>query len=339
MMSFLRPGFQVANRKDKAMDQVMVERKNRASFTCPKCYVKHLSAALAHLECARGAMNYIIASTPFPERRTNLLSLLHYVITTEGEEKKLLPSLLDALTSAKTSLARASILLDEAQNYQSHEFMAVGHLIDAEETINICASMMHRDGNIDLCNDLLNLSCVIRAGRIKTQELASMQDADIFSLIDSIDHRIYIASEDAGPLTDYLTSDQATIDWYYNFVFARAHLMEAAREMPEPDNSSRHSTFVSELFRMDSFPFTGKSLLTDYPNAQFAASDMRFTLELLYETIVSELEIFTRNTNAIDFDNAEVINDSPSEKEGGDETMACKTAKKGKCKGGKKGCK
>lgn len=315
------------------MDQVMVERKNRASFTCPKCYVKHLSAALAHLECARGAMNSIVASTPDPERQVNLLSLLHYVITTEDEERHLLPSLLDALTSAKISLARASILLDEAQNYQSHEFMAVGHLIDAEETLNTCESMMHREGNIDLSNDLLNLSCIIREGRIKTQELASMQDADIFSLIDSIDHRIYIASEDAGPLTDYLTTDQDTIDWYYNFVFARAHLMEATREMPEPENSNLHSPFVRELFTSMPFPFTGKNILSDYSNAYAAANDMLFTSGQLAGSIVLELETFTQNSDDI------VFNDAPSEQKGGDETMACKTAKKGKCKGGKKGCK
>lgn len=315
------------------MDQVMVERKNRASFTCPKCYVKHLSAALAHLECARGAMNSIVASTPYPDRHVNLLSLLHYVITTEDEERRLLPSLLDALTSAKTSLARASILLDESQNYQSHEFMAVGHLIDAEETLNICASMMHREGNIDLSNDILNLSCIIRAGRIKTQELASRQDADIFSLIDSIDHRIYIASEDAGPLSDYLTTDQATIDWYYNFVFARAHLMEAAREMPEPENRSLHSPFVRGLFMARPFPFTGANILSDYPDANAASNDMLFTSGLLSESIVTELETFTQNSDAV------VFNDAPKEQEGGDETMACKTAKKGNCKGGKKGCK
>lgn len=323
------------------MDQVMVERKNRASFTCPKCYVKHLSAALAHAERARDALNYIIASSPFPERRANLLSLLHYVITTEGEEKRLLPSLLDALTSAKTSLARASILLEEAHNYRSHEFMAVGHLIDAERTINTCASTMQHDDNVDLYYDLVNLNGLIRERRVRMQELASHQDSDIFFDLSLLDSLIHAADANAGPLTPDLTTDPSTVAWYYNFVFARAHLLEAAREMPEPDKSNLHSPFVSELFRMDPFPFTGKSLLTHYPDALFAASDMRFTLGLLSETIVSELEFFTQNTNAIDFDDVpDEIKEVPDgDEKGGDETMACKTAKKGKCKGGKKGCK
>lgn len=323
------------------MDQVMAERKNRASFTCPKCYVKHLSAALAHAERARDALNYIIASTPFPERRANLVSLLRYVITTEGEEKCLLPDLLDVLASAKISLARASILLDESRNYRSHEFMAIGHLIDAEETLSTWASMMQQEDNVDFYYYIVNLRNLVHTRRIKMQELSSKQDSDIFFELYQLDTLIYAADENAGPLAPDLTTDPATVDWYYNFVFARAHLLEAAREMPEPGKSDLHSPFVSELFRRDPFPFTGKSLLTHYPDALFAVGDMRFTLGLLSETIVSELEYFTQNANAVDFDNVpEEPKEAPDgDEKGGDETMACKTAKKGKCKGGKKGCK
>lgn len=268
--------------------------KNRASLTCPKCYVKHLSAALAYTENARAAMNAIVAGGGNNEE--NFLGFLNYVSTAEGEIKHLFPEFMDAIMRAKVSVARAKILLDEAERYEGHEFMALGCLMDAELELNIDASILfYRNSNEDLADNLLEIRNLIRFDRLDLQEMSSCHGADLDKLFVGLYNAFQHINNNLGPAYDYF--DSRTLRWHDSFAYAQAHLIEACREMPDPDNHKAHSPFIKELFSNRLFPYTSMDMPYDSEEVNKVPDFILSELTNLSDTIISEIETFTKNSD------------------------------------------
>lgn len=270
--------------------------KNRVSLTCPKCYVKHLSAALAHTENARAAMNAIVASDNRETNEANFIGLLHYVSTTDDEIKFLLPEFMNAITHAKICVARAEILLDEAERYSGHEFMALGCLLDAELELNADITTMHYRHSNELLSDcLIDMHSTVRFYRLALQERAAQRDPDLASCTTGLDYTITHINSRMGPIAPYLDGNMER--WHDNFVYAQAHLMEACREMPDPNDHKIHSPFVGELFIRYPFPFTSKDRLGDSAGILEVPNDILFELNNLSDSILNEIDTFTKNSD------------------------------------------
>lgn len=270
--------------------------KNRVSLTCPKCYVKHLSAALAHTENARAAMNAIVASGSSKNNEANFIGFLNYVSTADDEIKYLLPDFMDAIMRAKVSVARAKILLDESERYEGHEFMALGCLMDAELEVNIDVSLMfYRNSNEDLADNLLEIRNIIRFDRLDLQEMSSCHGADLEKFLACLDYTINHINNNLGPAYNYL--DSRTLRWHDSFASAQAHLIEACREMPDPDNRKAHSPFIKELSANRLFPYTSMDMPYDSDEVNKVPGFILSELTNLSDAIISEIETFTKNSD------------------------------------------
>ena len=286
--------------------------KYRVSLTCPKCYVKHLSAALAHTENARAAMNALVSGGRNNEQ--NFLGFLNYVSTADDEIKHLLPEFMDAVMRAKVSVAQAKILLDEAERYDGHEFMALGCLLDAELDLNIDVSMMfYRSSNEDLADNLLEIRNLIRFDRLDLQEMSSCHGADLEKFLVSMDYTNNHINNNLGPAYDYF--DSRTLRWHDSFAYAQAHLMEACREMPDPNNHKVHTPFINELLATRRFPYTAMEMPYDSEGLTKVPDFILSELTNLSDAIISEIETFTRNSDT------KVFSSEPTheDQEGGDQ--------------------